>query len=112
MSNRKECCDDYYLCRNHDSWYCDECRRRKDMIDYFDNCFKEYEVEENSIVTETVKEDNSIVKLYTNEPEHFYEGQLDCFEDEIYSAFNIIENELYSKEESPFTHIILFKKIQ
>jgi len=36
MSNRKNCCEAYNICFNHDSWYCDECVRNKNMIDYLD----------------------------------------------------------------------------
>lgn len=36
MSNRKDCCEEYHVCFNHDSWYCDECKRNKNMVDYLD----------------------------------------------------------------------------
>jgi hypothetical protein len=53
---------------------------------------------------------NDVVKLYTNDPQGFIYGKMDCFEDETYYVYDIIENDLYDKEELPFTHIILFKK--
>lgn len=34
VSDRKNCCDHYFECFNHDSWYCDECKRNKNLIDY------------------------------------------------------------------------------
>jgi len=36
MGNRKNCCEAYHICFNHDSWYCDECVRNKNLVDYLD----------------------------------------------------------------------------
>jgi len=36
MGSRKDCCEEYHICFNHDSWYCDECIRNKNMVDYLD----------------------------------------------------------------------------
>jgi hypothetical protein len=54
--------------------------------------------------------ENEVVRLYTNNPENFNYGQHDSFEDETYFVCDIIENESYSKEELPFTHVVLFVK--
>ena len=36
MGSRKDCCEEYHICFNHDSWYCDECKRNKNLFDYLD----------------------------------------------------------------------------
>jgi len=36
MGNRRKCCEEYHICFNHDSWYCDECKRNINMVDYLD----------------------------------------------------------------------------